>query len=165
MLLRKDIRLKQTQSLLDNGLLPVSVDFRLCPEVSLDRRSNLRCLQRSPIGKACLSDSPILASDLILGLPLSSCLLRVWVPLVVGAWGRCNSAVVSRVAGRFDSSAQRQRLASEEPLSDVSAWTSGICAAIAIILALLPKVRTRFGWMVEHVMHFGRSWVKHILSE
>ncbi|KAF7507855.1 hypothetical protein GJ744_010019 [Endocarpon pusillum] len=35
MLSRKDIRPKQTQLLLDNGLLPVSVDYRLCPEVSL----------------------------------------------------------------------------------------------------------------------------------
>ena len=35
MLSRKDIRPKQTQLLLDNGLLPVSIDYRLCPEVSL----------------------------------------------------------------------------------------------------------------------------------
>lgn len=35
MLSRKDIRAKQTQLSLDNGLLPVSVDYRLCPEVGL----------------------------------------------------------------------------------------------------------------------------------
>ena len=35
MLSRKDIRPKQTQLLLDNGLLPVSIDYRLCPEVNL----------------------------------------------------------------------------------------------------------------------------------
>ncbi len=35
MLSRKDIRPKQTQLLLDNGLLPVSIDYRLCPEVPL----------------------------------------------------------------------------------------------------------------------------------
>jgi acetyl esterase/lipase len=35
MLSRKDIRPKQTQLLLDRGLLPVSVDYRLCPEVTL----------------------------------------------------------------------------------------------------------------------------------
>ncbi len=35
MLSRKDIRPKQTQWLLDNGLLPVSVDYRLCPEAPL----------------------------------------------------------------------------------------------------------------------------------
>lgn len=32
---RKDIRPSQTQLLLDHGLLPVSIDYRLCPEVSL----------------------------------------------------------------------------------------------------------------------------------
>ena len=32
---RKDIRSKQTQLLLDSGLLPVSIDYRLCPEVDL----------------------------------------------------------------------------------------------------------------------------------
>jgi acetyl esterase/lipase len=32
---RKDIRLKQTKLLLDNGLLPISIDYRLCPEVDL----------------------------------------------------------------------------------------------------------------------------------
>lgn len=35
MLSRKDIRPKQTQRLLDNGLLPVSVDYRLCPEMNI----------------------------------------------------------------------------------------------------------------------------------
>jgi acetyl esterase/lipase len=35
MLSRNDIRPKQTQHLLDNGLLPVSIDYRLCPEVNL----------------------------------------------------------------------------------------------------------------------------------
>lgn len=35
MLSRKDIRPKQTQLLLDAGFLPVSIDYRLCPEVSL----------------------------------------------------------------------------------------------------------------------------------
>lgn len=35
MLSRKDIRPQQTQTLLDKGLLPVSVDYRLCPEVTL----------------------------------------------------------------------------------------------------------------------------------
>jgi acetyl esterase/lipase len=35
MLSRKDIRPKQTQLLLDNGLLPVSIDYRLCPELNL----------------------------------------------------------------------------------------------------------------------------------
>ncbi|KAI1407386.1 hypothetical protein F5Y13DRAFT_131466 [Hypoxylon sp. FL1857] len=35
MLSRKDIRPKQTQILLDAGFLPVSVDYRLCPEVNL----------------------------------------------------------------------------------------------------------------------------------
>jgi len=35
MLSRKDIRPMQTQLLLDNGLLPVSIDYRLCPEVNL----------------------------------------------------------------------------------------------------------------------------------
>lgn len=35
MLSRKDIRPKQIQLLLDNGLLPVSVDYRLCPEMNI----------------------------------------------------------------------------------------------------------------------------------
>lgn len=35
MLSRRDIRPTQTQILLDAGFLPVSVDYRLCPEVSL----------------------------------------------------------------------------------------------------------------------------------
>lgn len=35
MLSRKDVRTKQTQLLLDNGLLPVSVDYRLCPEMNI----------------------------------------------------------------------------------------------------------------------------------
>ncbi len=35
MLSRKDIRPQQTQLLLDNGLLPISIDHRLCPEVNL----------------------------------------------------------------------------------------------------------------------------------
>lgn len=35
MLSRKDIRPKQTEMLLDAGFLPVSIDYRLCPEVSL----------------------------------------------------------------------------------------------------------------------------------
>jgi acetyl esterase/lipase len=35
MLSRHDIRPSQTQTLLDAGFLPVSVDYRLCPEVSL----------------------------------------------------------------------------------------------------------------------------------
>ena len=37
MLSRRDIRPKQTQLLLDNGLLPISVDYRLCPEITLTR--------------------------------------------------------------------------------------------------------------------------------
>lgn len=35
MLSRKNIRPKQTQILLDKGFLPVSIDYRLCPEISL----------------------------------------------------------------------------------------------------------------------------------
>lgn len=35
MLSRRDIRPSQTQLLLDNGLLPVSIDYRLCPEMML----------------------------------------------------------------------------------------------------------------------------------
>ena len=35
MLSRKDVRPKQTQHLLKNGYLPVSLDYRLCPEVNL----------------------------------------------------------------------------------------------------------------------------------
>ncbi|KAJ5787613.1 CAZyme family CE10 [Penicillium paradoxum] len=35
MLSRRDIRQKQVKTLLDAGFLPVSVDYRLCPEVSL----------------------------------------------------------------------------------------------------------------------------------
>lgn len=35
MLSRKDVRAKQTKLLLDHGLLPVSVDYRLCPEITL----------------------------------------------------------------------------------------------------------------------------------
>ncbi|KAJ6155237.1 hypothetical protein N7470_005803 [Penicillium chermesinum] len=35
MLSRKDVRSKQTKMLLDAGFLPVSIDYRLCPEVSL----------------------------------------------------------------------------------------------------------------------------------
>lgn len=35
MLSRNDIRRKQTQFLLDNGLLPVSIDYRLCPELNI----------------------------------------------------------------------------------------------------------------------------------
>ncbi|KAI0095974.1 hypothetical protein F4814DRAFT_453954 [Daldinia grandis] len=36
MLSRKDIRPKQTQILLDAGFVPVSVDYRLCPETTLE---------------------------------------------------------------------------------------------------------------------------------
>ncbi|KAI1805059.1 hypothetical protein F4811DRAFT_570540 [Daldinia bambusicola] len=36
MLSRKDIRPKQTQILLDSGFVPVSVDYRLCPETTLE---------------------------------------------------------------------------------------------------------------------------------
>ncbi|KAL2844378.1 hypothetical protein BJY01DRAFT_248203 [Aspergillus pseudoustus] len=35
MLSRKDIRTKQVQHLIRNGILPVSVDYRLCPEVNI----------------------------------------------------------------------------------------------------------------------------------
>ncbi|GKZ28711.1 type I Iterative Polyketide synthase (PKS) [Aspergillus brasiliensis] len=35
MLSRKDVRPRQIQLLLDHGLLPVSVDYRLCPEINL----------------------------------------------------------------------------------------------------------------------------------
>src|SRR5690349_6275941 len=35
MLSRKDIRPPQTQYLLDNGFLPVSVDYRLSPEINI----------------------------------------------------------------------------------------------------------------------------------
>lgn len=35
MLSRKDIRPLQTELLLDNGLLPISIDHRLCPEIGL----------------------------------------------------------------------------------------------------------------------------------
>lgn len=35
MLSRKDVRPKQTQLLLDNGLLPIGIDYRLCPEVNI----------------------------------------------------------------------------------------------------------------------------------
>ena len=35
MLSRKDVRPRQTQLLLDNGILPVSIDYRLCPETTL----------------------------------------------------------------------------------------------------------------------------------
>lgn len=35
MLSRKDIRPRQTQLLLKNGFLPVSIDYRLCPEVNI----------------------------------------------------------------------------------------------------------------------------------
>lgn len=35
MLSRKDVRPKQTQTLIELGFLPVSVDYRLCPETSL----------------------------------------------------------------------------------------------------------------------------------
>jgi acetyl esterase/lipase len=32
---RKSVRNHQTQYLLDNGVLPVSLDYRLCPEISI----------------------------------------------------------------------------------------------------------------------------------
>jgi acetyl esterase/lipase len=35
MLSRKDIRTKQVQHLIRHGILPVSVDYRLCPEVNI----------------------------------------------------------------------------------------------------------------------------------
>ena len=35
MLSRKDLRPQQTQLLLENGILPVSVDYRLCPETTI----------------------------------------------------------------------------------------------------------------------------------
>ncbi|KAI1499966.1 hypothetical protein F5X99DRAFT_430171 [Biscogniauxia marginata] len=35
MLSRKDVRPRQTQLLLDNGVLPVAVDYRLCPETTI----------------------------------------------------------------------------------------------------------------------------------
>jgi acetyl esterase/lipase len=35
MLSRKDIRQQQTQYLLDNGFLPISIDYRLCPEINI----------------------------------------------------------------------------------------------------------------------------------
>ena len=35
MLSRKDVRPRQIKLLLDNGLLPVSIDYRLCPELNL----------------------------------------------------------------------------------------------------------------------------------
>jgi acetyl esterase/lipase len=35
MLSRKDIRRRQTQLLLANGFLPVSIDYRLCPELNI----------------------------------------------------------------------------------------------------------------------------------
>ena len=37
MLSRKDVRPKQTRLLLDKGLLPISIDYRLCPEVPIDQ--------------------------------------------------------------------------------------------------------------------------------
>ena len=35
MLSRRDVRPKQTQLLIGNGRLPVSIDYRLCPEVNI----------------------------------------------------------------------------------------------------------------------------------
>ena len=35
MLSRKDIRPRQTELLLQNGFLPVSIDYRLCPEINI----------------------------------------------------------------------------------------------------------------------------------
>jgi acetyl esterase/lipase len=35
MLSRKDVRPKQTRLLLDRGFIPISIDYRLCPEVTL----------------------------------------------------------------------------------------------------------------------------------
>ena len=35
MLSRKDVRTEQTHHLLGNGILPVSIDYRLCPEVNV----------------------------------------------------------------------------------------------------------------------------------
>ena len=32
---RKAIRLKQVEHLLDNGVLPISIDYRLCPEINI----------------------------------------------------------------------------------------------------------------------------------
>jgi acetyl esterase/lipase len=35
MLSRKDVRRKQTRYLFDHGFLPVSIDYRLCPEINI----------------------------------------------------------------------------------------------------------------------------------
>ncbi|KAL8636934.1 MAG: hypothetical protein Q9228_005732, partial [Teloschistes exilis] len=35
MLSRKDVRPRQTQMLIEAGFLPVSIDYRLCPEINL----------------------------------------------------------------------------------------------------------------------------------
>jgi acetyl esterase/lipase len=61
MLSRKDVRANQIQLLLDAGFLPVSVDYRLCPEMSLiegpmqDVRDALRwarqCLPSLPLAR------------------------------------------------------------------------------------------------------------------
>lgn len=37
MLTRKDVHIKQIKTLLDRGFLPISVDYRLCPEVNLSQ--------------------------------------------------------------------------------------------------------------------------------
>lgn len=91
MLSRKEVRAKQTQLLLDNGFLPVSVDYRLVPEMNvikgpmtdvcsaLEVRQKYTCSSIIPItnhlgsGQAML-ESPVSkwtfnlrSSDLILG--------------------------------------------------------------------------------------------------
>ncbi|KAJ5357675.1 CAZyme family CE10 [Penicillium brevicompactum] len=64
MLSRKDIRPAQTQTLLDAGFLPVSIDYRLCPEVSLaegpmaDARDALSWVRR------VLPNIPLLRADI-----------------------------------------------------------------------------------------------------
>lgn len=64
LLSRKDIRPPQTQTLLNAGFLPISIDYRLCPEISLldgpmhDACKALRWIRQS------LSNLPLCRSDI-----------------------------------------------------------------------------------------------------
>lgn len=64
MLSRKDIRPQQTQSLLDAGFLPISIDYRLCPEISLLDGPMHDACEALSWARQSLSSLPLRRSDI-----------------------------------------------------------------------------------------------------
>ncbi|OQE09457.1 hypothetical protein PENVUL_c006G02806 [Penicillium vulpinum] len=64
MLSRKDIRLSQVETLLDHGFLPVSIDYRLCPEITLSEGPMTDVYDALAWARTVLPSLPLLRGDI-----------------------------------------------------------------------------------------------------